>query len=121
MKRDMDAIRQILLAARESSTPLSQLSGMDDAVFCHNVGLLSEAGFVKAALAESQGEFKRAVIFRLTWAGEDFASSILDDTLWTKAKGVVIKPAASWTFDVLKSYLSGEISRRVSLEALTPF
>ena len=40
---------------------------------------------------------------------EHFASAIDNDTLWRRAKENVIKPAGSWTFDVLKEWLKAEI------------
>lgn len=49
------------------------------------------------------------LIWRLTWSGQDFAQSIMDDTLWRKAKENVLKPLGSWTFAVLGDYLNGEI------------
>ncbi|MEG1971299.1 MAG: DUF2513 domain-containing protein [Burkholderiaceae bacterium] len=114
MKRDMDLIRQILLAARECQGPLKELPGVEQATFDYQVGLLNEAGFVVASVREDHGVFKTALLWRLTWSGEDFACSLIDDTLWKKAKEAVLKPTASWTFDVLKAYLSSEISRRLS-------
>jgi hypothetical protein len=79
-----------------------------------HVQLLDEAGLVQAAL---QGGDKRistgALVFRLTWAGHEFADSILDDTLWKKVKDHVIKPSASWTFGILLEYLKVEIRRHI--------
>ena len=42
---------------------------------------------------------------------EHFASAIDNDTLWRRAKENVIKPAGSWTFDVLKEWLKAEITQ----------
>lgn len=113
MKRDMDVIRQIVLAARDANGPLNGVDGMEPAVFYNHVVLLEEAGLVKAAVREQHGEAKMAILFRLTWAGQDFAQAIVEDTLWRKAKETVIKPAGSWTFGVLLDYLKTEITSRI--------
>ncbi len=42
--------------------------------------------------------------------GCDFLDAARSDTLWAKAKTSVIKPSASWTFDLLKEWLKAEIS-----------
>lgn len=113
MKRDMDVIRQIVLAAREANDPLSGLDGMDSDVFASHVILLEEAGLVKATSREQHGKAFVAVLYRLTWTGHDFADAIKEDNLWRKAKETVLKPTASWTFGILVDYLKGEISSRL--------
>ena len=114
MNRDMDVIRQIVLAVRDFSEPLAKVDGIEPAVFNYHAQLLDEAGLVKASLGCSD---KRppsvALIFRLTWDGHDFADSITDNTVWQKAKDTVIKPTASWTFGILLEYLKMEIKSHI--------
>jgi hypothetical protein len=38
-----------------------------------------------------------------------------DDTVWKKAKEHVLKPGASWTFDILKEWLKAEAKSRLGL------
>lgn len=117
MHRDMDIIRTIVLAARQSDKPMSALSGIDPVVFAAHVELLEEAGLVKAIMQpDNLGNARAAIIIRLTWAGHDFADSILDDTVWRKAKETILKPAASWSFGVLLEFLKLEIKHRVGIE-----
>lgn len=111
MKRDMDVIRQIVLAVRDAQAGLGALDGMDREVFAEHVRLLEEAGLVSAAVQVVHQRATAAVAWRLTWAGQDFADAITSDTLWRKAKNEVIKPAGSWTFGVLLDYLKAEITR----------
>ena len=124
MKRDMDLVRRIVLAVQDlpASTGgrdmqmLNSLEGVDGALFAAHAQLLDEAGLIRAAL---QGDGKRvpgaAVIYRLTWAGHEFADSIRDDTLWKKVSDRVIKPSASWTFATLGEVIKLEIQRRLGL------
>lgn len=116
MKRDMDLIRMIILGARETpnGSPLMGVPGVADETFAEHVQILEEAGLLFAAIApKGMQPAKKAAVWRLTWAGHDFADSILDDTIWNKAKEHVIKPSASWTFGVLLEYLKVEIRRHI--------
>ena len=116
MKRDMDIIRKIILATRNSETPhpLSGVEGISNDDFAQHVQLLEEADLVKAAIngGDSRPAFA-AVIYRLTWSGHDFADAIAEDSVWQKAKENVLKPTASWTFGILLDYLKVEISSRI--------
>lgn len=110
MKRDMDLIRRIVLTVRDSEGVVRGLEGVEFEVYAEHVRLLEEAGLVDASIQiVPQRRVIAALIWRLTWAGQDFASAIDNDTLWSKAKESVIKPAGSWTFDVLKEWLKAEI------------
>lgn len=111
MKRDMDVVRQIVLAVRDANAAVSGVDGVEPDVFAEHVRLLEEAGLVTAAVQLAQQRIRAAVVWRLTWAGQDFADAIKDTSLWQKAKNDVIKPAGSWTFGVLMDYLKAEITR----------
>lgn len=114
MERNMDVVRKIILTVRGSAGPVSGIEGIAPQIFAYHAQILDEAGLVAAA---TQGSDKRpaiaAIVFRLTWAGQDFADSIIDDTLWNKAKEKVIKPSAAWTFSILLEYLRAEIKRHI--------
>jgi hypothetical protein len=114
MKRDMDIIRKIILAVQEAPGPIFKVEGIDQTDFNYHVQLIDEAGLAVAVLSKGQmGIPNKAGIFRLTWAGHDFADSITDDTIWEKAKDNVIKPSASWSFGILLEYLKFEIKRHI--------
>lgn len=112
MKRDMDIIRQIVLAVRDSEGVIRGLDGVEFEVYAEHVRLLDEAGLIDASIQTvPQRRVIAALVWRLTWAGQDFADAVSSDTLWRKAKDNVIKPAGSWTFDVLKEWLKAEITQ----------
>jgi len=116
MKRDMDTIRRIVLAVRSASGAVTfgDVVGIDQAEFAMHAQLLEEAGLVQASVAATaKRTATNAIIYRLTWQGQDFSDSIVDDTLWNKAKEHVLKPSASWTFGVLLDFLKIEIRRRI--------
>lgn len=112
MKRDMDIVRRIALATAEleHNQVLKDLPGVDRAVFAAHVTWMKEAGLLMALVTEFQsGEKPIAQVLRLTWDGCDFADAVRDDNLWNKAKDKVLKPSMSFTFGVLKDWLSSEI------------
>ncbi|RDI11005.1 DUF2513 domain-containing protein [Comamonas sp. AG1104] len=113
MKRDMDLIRRIALAAEElpMDETLDGLDGVEQDVFSLHVIWMKEAGLVHAAINEYMDESAVAFVFRLTWSGCEFADAVRSDTLWKKAKDNVMKPSMSFTFDVLKDWLKTEITQ----------
>ena len=94
MKRDMDTIRQILLTVRESEKAISGIDGIAPAVFFEHVRLLDEAGLVTAALQIVQNRTTAAIVWRLTWAGQDFADAIPATPSGKKPKTMYSSPQA---------------------------
>ncbi|MCW2478852.1 DUF2513 domain-containing protein [Candidatus Symbiopectobacterium sp. NZEC135] len=114
MTRDMDLIRQIVLALRDDvrSGPLIKLESVDQLKFNYHALLLVEAGLVTGIVEPVRnGIPMRALLHQLTWDGQDFAESIKSDTVWEKAKENVMKPLAGWTFSILRDYLKAELSK----------
>ena len=113
MKRDMDLIRKIILASRATDGYLHKLQGVDQETFGYHVWLIRQAGLAECQVDWSvDGPPARPVLAfveRLTWTGQDFADSITDETIWRKATESVVKPAASFTFDILKDVISNLI------------
>jgi hypothetical protein len=115
MKRDMDLVREIVLALDQlpADRGLKGIEGVETPTFAAHVLWLAEAGLVTATFFPSNGQMNPtyAEAWRLTWSGCEFADAIRSDTLWKKAKEDVIKPSASWTFTVLLDWLKAEISK----------
>ena len=114
MHMDIDAIRQIMLAVKESDSYITEVEGMPRNVFNYNAMHLIEAGLVLGSIQESTRKDTQVkyyiLIKHLTWQGLEFANSVADDTLWEKVKRNVLKPADSWTFEIIKDYIKHEIA-----------
>lgn len=121
MVRDFDLIRAILLRAQQKE-PGSDYMSLDfglghskEKVYEH-VALLIEAGLVVGHSVPSfGGGISLAEVDRLTWAGHDFVDSLADESIWLKAKEFVLKPAVSFSFDVLKEWLKQEAKTKLGL------
>ncbi len=113
MKRDMDIIRQIALEVEqlEYGYQLDGLDGVTPQVFGAHVIWMHEAGLIDAHVSEFANKVDnppQAHVYRLTWAGCEFVDAARSDTLWAKAKQSVIKPAASFSFQLLREWLLAE-------------
>ncbi len=114
MKRDMDLIRRIALTTADLpyGETLDSLPDVPQEAFVTHVAWLHEAGLVRATYQEGSGSSAMyAIVFRLTWAGCEFADAVRSDTTWARAKTNVLKPGMSFTFDLLKDWLKAEIAQ----------
>jgi DNA-binding transcriptional ArsR family regulator len=120
MKRDMDLIRAILqkVESCEDSSGLDempQIDGYSSAQVSYHMKLLYDAGLIKAQVADAWGQDAEFFSVNLTWTGQDFLDAAKDDTLWKKAKETVIKPGASFTFDLLLAWLKAQVTTTLGL------
>jgi hypothetical protein len=126
MKRDMDLIREILVALEENLDPdcsmkVSELvlDDYDQNVLYGHAVLLADAGFVVGNFVPHiYGEYKDFRIDKLDWKGYEFLELTRNKTIWDKAKkffkesGVglsvsVLKWLITENQDFLLSFLSG--------------
>lgn len=117
MKRDMDIVRRIAIETADMpfGAVLTGLDGVSAPAFVAHVQWMSEAGLIVGLTEEPlSGDVGFAHVIRLTWQGCEFADAVSSETVWEKAKRAVIKPSASWTFDVLKEWLKVELSQGLS-------
>lgn len=119
MQRDMDVVRRIVLALRDVDHPVDRLDGIDQEAYLMHAELLIEANLAQGTAVRTMDNRKswpsQVMLTRLTWAGHDFADSVVEDTIWKKAKENVLKPAGSWTFGLLTEYLKAELKMRLGL------
>ena len=114
MKRDMDLVRNILLALESTEKPLdgpklrqaletvlTDVSSVPSSqVLLDHVTMMKEEGLVSANFIRST----RATAFmglKMTWAGHDFLEKARDPTIWEKARPKV----ESLSFDLAKQLL----------------
>lgn len=118
MRRDMDLIRQVLLATEASgSDPRGwvklEIAGIDKATLSYHVQLLDEAGFIVAQDLQTIGP--NGYLFqpkRLTWAGHEFLDDIRDPEVWRATKDGAQK-VGSFSLDVLSALAKGFLKKRI--------
>jgi Hypothetical protein (DUF2513) len=69
----------------------------------YNAQLAQEAGLIDARFAPGSTDFH---VLRLTYAGHEFLDAARNDTLWAKAKEIVIKNTGTLTVEGVKIALS---------------
>ena len=121
MKRDMDLVRTILQKVESSEDPWGlhetlDIEGYTQNQISYHIKLLHEAGLLDAQEVSEMGrDGFRWWPGSLTWAGQDFLNAAKDDSLWKKAKETVIKPGASFTFDLLLAWLKAQVTTTLGL------
>lgn len=119
MDRDMNAIRDIMIAVKNSNKSISSVDGMPDETFKYNAALLIEAGLALGSSSQSTRSNTQvpahAILSRLTWEGHDFIDSIKDETVWEKVKARILKPTGSWTFGILTELIKHELKNSLGL------
>jgi hypothetical protein len=106
MKRDMDLIRAILLEVEKSPSLEGcriQIPGYSREELYYNAQLAHEGGLIQARFLPGSADFH---VLRLTYEGHEFLDAARNDTLWNKAKEIVIKNTGTLTLEALKIALS---------------
>lgn len=121
MKRDVDLIRKLLLFFEEKNDPkaveIPPVDGYDDSTIKSHLVLMHDAGLIRCEPVRSTTSERVVYVipFELTWEGHDFLQTMRDDTIWKKAKEQVLRPGASWSFEILKEWAKYEIKQRFGL------
>ncbi len=110
MKRDMDLVRNILLAIEAEPTGYAPeklvIEGYTKDQIGYHVFIMIEAGLIEGQDVTSMGSScPVGVATRMTWHGHEFLDACRDLTRWNKAKGIVAKIGGA-TIEVFKQVLT---------------
>lgn len=117
MKRDMDLIRQILMAVEEHphgfAPRMLEIDGYTKEQVAYHNYLLGDAGLANVADATALGDDgPQAMIISLTSAGHDFIEAARNDEGWAWAKGRLAAVGGAtipiW-FDILTVYIKQKL------------
>lgn len=104
MKRDMDLIRQVLLAA-EAGPPYPAIDGYTPEAIRYHQMLAIDAGLLKGkylSYYENSSDVPSSVVVQgVEWAGHDFLAAIRDDTNWNKLKKYLVETGKAVTLETL--------------------
>lgn len=110
MKRDMDAVRALLLKMEESPNSMftydefAQMVIGDGNEVVGLVQLLHSGGFL---------ERSQKGVYRMSWAGYEFLDKIRDEEIWRKTKAGADK-VGSWSVKLLGDLASGYIRTKAA-------
>ena len=120
MKRNLDLLREILLAVEdhepERISTLQSISPKDfsgsEAQNFYHINMLVDAGFIKLAGKPTlAGDY---AVHGMTMTGHDFLDAIREQSVWNHTKKRV-EEIGSWTLDIVLGVAKEEIKRRLGL------
>ena len=123
MRRDMDLVREILLAIEKNEKdPLGwidlELPNRSRKEVAYHVMLLHQAGLITAHDVSTMGA--DGFDWRpksLTWQGHEFLEAARNDTIWRKAVGRMVEVTGGVSLDVLKDLLIASGKQALGLSA----
>jgi hypothetical protein len=119
MTRDLDLVREILLAIEEKASPRNwfspEISGYTKEEISYHIKLLIQAGLVEGKDLSSQSKFEFAAS-NLTWEGHEFLDASRDKSIWTKTKKYFGTRISSVSFELIKQVLIDFTKKEIGLE-----
>lgn len=112
MKRDMDLCRQILLDIEsnpdaDGSNVISvEYEGRSESEISYHLALLKEAGLLEAVVASEFSDGLVVLPKRLTNAGHEFLDASRNESIWQKAKALVLEKTGGLSMGILKSVVT---------------
>lgn len=105
MKRDMDLIRKVVLAA-EAGPQFPEFDGYTKDEIKYHQMLAIEAGLLKGLIhrdSRRHTEIPAVVIIKdVTWEGHDFIQAIRDDASWGKVKKFLADSGKQASLEMIK-------------------
>ncbi len=118
MKRDMDLVREILIAIEEENLALNGLGYDRDQIYLH-VELMKEHGLVKAEIVpDSDGVEHRILncsVEGLTWKGHDFLDKARNKSIWEQAKKKCLEGTGGLAIELLSACLTDVAKRHLGI------
>ena len=124
MKRDMDVVRDVLLAFEDSAEAVDRIddlsiSGHDRSVIWHHAMILADKGYlvdVHRDVRMSGDDYvllvQEGAEYRLSWDGHEYLDAVRDPKIWAKTKEGAKKVGSS-SVDVLLAIARGLIKSKL--------
>ena len=118
MKRDMELIRMVMLAAETTKDPFDlidpKFEGRSETEISYHVSLLDDAGLLHGKDRTAIGVFRWSA-GTLTWAGHEFVEAARDDAVWKEALAITAASGGGTGFGLLKKALMQVLEQRAGL------
>ncbi len=120
MKRDLELIRKIILAAEASPNGFTEddlgIEGYSEEQIGYHSYLVVDSGLAEGVdLATMDSKSPSWRILHLTSAGHDFANASRNEDTWRKATGIVQKQAGGVSLDIMREVLISVIKNALNL------
>lgn len=119
MKRDMQLIRMVMLAAEKTKDPYElvdpKFEGHNETEISYHIALLDDAGLLHGQNRSAIGVFRWSA-GALTWAGHEFVEAIRDEDNWKEALAITAKSGNGTVFEILKKALMQVQEKRAGLD-----
>jgi len=119
VKRDIELIRMVMLAAEESKDPYElvdpKFEGHNETEISYHIALLDDAGLLHGQDRSAIGVFRWSA-GALTWAGHEFVEAVRDDSVWKEARAITAKSGDGTVFEILNKALMQVLEKRTGLE-----
>ena len=119
MQRDMDLVREILLALERHPSGFSpddlQIDGYTHEQIAYHAYIMGQAGLIEVAdttTMDSPGP--EAMINNMTWAGHEFLEAAREPKRWAEAKAVMHK-AGGASFQVWTAVLTDIVKKTLGV------
>lgn len=122
MKRDMDLVREILIAMERSEDGdlnFDALGHERQQVYLH-IELMKEHGLVDALIVRSDDGPGHEILLckteRLTWDGHDFLDKARNESIWKQATRKCLNETGGLSFELLKGCLIHVAKQNLGIE-----
>jgi hypothetical protein len=120
MKRDMDLVRQILMATESQDNGYADgnptIEGYTEEQIGYHIYLMKQADLVEAADSSAMDSTSpSAILFNIKWKGHDFLEAAKSNTVWDQAKEKAKSVGGSLTFDLMKELLVATARNQLGL------
>ena len=119
MKRDMDLVREILIAVEEGNVNLDDLGYDRDQINLH-VELMKEHGLVDAVIIPNSDGVEHGILIcsveRLTWKGHDFLAEARNKSIWEQAKKKCLEETGGLAIELLRGCLVYVAKQKLGIE-----
>lgn len=104
LQRDMEVVRRILISIAEKSSA-DPSKEMDHDALQYHLWVTQEAGRIDCFSRFGHEGGAAFHSLELTWAGNEFLEAARNDSVWNKARAIVLDKTGAISFEVMKTVL----------------
>jgi hypothetical protein len=116
MKRDMELVRELMLAIESPDNSGLEAAGYDESQISYHLELLIEAKLIIGEVHHYLGNRLPAItVDRLSWEGHEFLENARNEPVWKEAMKTIADRGGSTTVGVLTQLLASVAKQHFGL------